>query len=183
MSGLLPFDPAILRIVRLFRLMRLLKLVRYVKVFDALQLIIKSIMSTISVLSWTLLLIFLLMMIMAVMNASLLEPFIRDPNHDSDARRHAYMRWGTFFRALISMFEITLANWGPQCWFLVNNVSELWGCFFILWKCCIGFAVVQVIISVFIQHTFKTASRDENVMIAEKAKAGEVYLRHLDNLF
>merc|ERR1712039_560546 len=120
MSGLLPFDPAILRIVRLFRLMRLLKLVRYVKVFDALQLIIKSIMSTISVLSWTLLLIFLLMMIMAVMIASLLDPFIRDPNQDNEVRRETYMKWGTFYRACISMFEITLANWGPQCWFLVN---------------------------------------------------------------
>ena len=81
------------------------------------------------------------------------------------------------------MFEVTLANWGPHCWFLVNHVNEFWGCFFILWKCCVGFAVVQVIISVFIQHTFKTASRDEEIMIAEKTKSSEVYLKHLDSLF
>merc|ERR1719330_1123281 len=37
--------------------------------------------------------------------------------------------------------------------------------------------------SVFIQHTFKVASRDEAVMIQEKRKASEAYLRHLDNLF
>merc|ERR1712217_618816 len=126
---------------------------------------ITAIMSTMSVLSWAILLIFLLMMVIAVTNASLLDPFIRDPSQDTDVRRETYMRWGTFYRATISMFEITLANWGPQCWFLVNNVHATWGCFFILWKCCVGFAVVQVIISVFIQHPFKTASRDENIMI------------------
>merc|ERR1740121_2639274 len=117
------------------------------------------------------------------MNANFLDSFIRDPNQESEVRRDTYMKWGTFYRSYISMFEITLANWGPQCWFLVNKVHALWGVFFILWKCCIGFAVVQVITSVFIQHTFKTASRDEGIMIADKAKANEVYLKHLDNLF
>jgi len=81
------------------------------------------------------------------------------------------------------MFEITLANWGPQCWLLMNEVNELWGFFFIIWRCCFGFAVIQVITSVFIQHTFKVASRDADIMIQEKEKASEAYLRHLESLF
>mmetsp|Transcript_172792 Transcript_172792/g.553917 ORF Transcript_172792/g.553917 Transcript_172792/m.553917 type:complete len:160 (-) Transcript_172792:150-629(-) len=46
-----------------------------------------------------------------------------------------------------------------------------------------GFAVVQVIISVFIQQTFKMASRDEEVMIKERTSAAGAYIRSLERLF
>merc|ERR1719189_1666975 len=115
--------------------------------------------------------------------ATVLQGFISVTDGDELARQFVFEKWGTFLRAYVSMFEITLANWGPQCWLLMNQVNEAWGFFFIVWKCCFGFAVIQVITSVFIQHTFKVASRDEDVMIQEKRKAAEDYLRHLDNLF
>ena len=67
------------------------------------------------------------------------------------------------------MFEITLANWGPPVRRLMNKVDEWWAVFFLAYKLTVGFAVVQVIISTFIQQTFKTASRDEEVMIKETA--------------
>lgn len=177
------FNPTVMRMVRLLKLMRLLKLVRYMQSFDALHLIVKSIMSTMSVLSYSVALIFVLMVFMAVVQASLLSTFIGDVDQDPEIRRQAFMKWGSFWRAFISMFEITMANWGAHCWFLVNNVGELWGCFFIAWRCVVGFAVIQVISSVFIQHTFKTAARDEDIMIQEKKRAAEVTMQHLDSLF
>merc|ERR1712070_951481 len=149
------FNPTILRLARFFRLMRMLKLVRHIQSFDALHLIVKAIRSSMSVLMWTLALLMLLMMLVAMINANLLESFIVDPSQDSDARKDVYKRWGTFVRAYVSMYEITLANWGPQCWILVNHVNELWGFFFIAWRCCVGFAIIQVITSVFIQRTLK----------------------------
>merc|ERR1740121_1964554 len=124
-----------------------------------------------------------LMMVVAMVNSSLLESFVLDTSKDGAARAEVYRFWGSFIRAYTSMFEITLANWGPQCWLLMNLVDERWGFFFIVWRCCFGFAVIQVITSVFIQHTFKVASRDEDVMIQEKQKASEAYLKHLDKLF
>merc|ERR1719356_1932602 len=65
----------------------------------------------------------------------------------------------------------------------MNNVNEWWAFFFIAYKSFIGFAVVQVITSVFIQQTFKVASRDEELMIAEKRTAAKAYLRNLERLF
>ena len=38
-------------------------------------------------------------------------------------------------------------------------------------------------LGVFIRSTFKVASRDEDVMIQEKQKAGVAYPKHLDKLF
>merc|ERR1719422_723210 len=118
-----------------------------------------------------------------MVNTSLLEEFIQDTNQDGQDRVEIFKKWGTFVRAYVSMFEITLANWGPQCWLLMNEVNEGWGFFFIVWRCCFGFAVIQVITSVFIQHTFKVANRDQDIMIQEKEKASHAYLKHLDNLF
>merc|ERR1719382_1383103 len=123
------------------------------------------------------------MMVVAMLNSALLEGFVRDPTKDGAARKQVFMLWGSFMRSYVSMFEITFANWGPQCWTLMNDVNEMWGVFFIVWRCCFGFAVIQVITSVFIQHTFKVASRDADIMIQEKQKASEAYLRHLDQLF
>merc|ERR1711988_1745515 len=83
----------------------------------------------------------------------------------------------------MTMFEITLANWGPHCRLLMNNVDEWWALFFLVYKCSIGFAVVQVITSVFIQQTFKVAARDEEVMIQERNMATNAYLKNLERLF
>merc|ERR1719162_2309224 len=123
------------------------------------------------------------MMVLAMVVSSMLEGFMMDTTQNSEARKDIYNNWGSFIRAFVSMFEITLANWGPQCWQLMNQVDERWGVFFVVWRCCIGFAVIQVITSVFIQHTFKVANRDADIMIQEKEKASEAYLRHLDGLF
>merc|ERR1719379_2003703 len=65
----------------------------------------------------------------------------------------------------------------------MNNVNEWWAFFFVVYKCSIGFAVVQVITSVFIQQTFKVASHDEEVMIQERNMAANAYLKNLERLF
>merc|ERR1719412_2238018 len=106
-------------------------------------------------------------MILAMTVGNLLMPIIRDPDVDEGVRQVLYEKWGTFLRAVVTMFAVTLANWAPTCWELMNSVSPLWGIFFIAYKCTMGFAVVQVITSVFIQQTFKLAARDEDIMIKE----------------
>jgi len=84
----------------------------------------------------------------------------------------------------LTMFEITLANWGPQCWLTTNNVSELYSVFFVTYKCVLEFTVVQDILSVFIQQTFKMhAALDEKIMITEKKVQAESAVQNLKHLF
>ena len=82
-----------------------------------------------------------------------------------------------------TMFEITLANWGPPTSLLMNEMSEMWAFWVLVYKLTLGFAVVQVIMAVFIQQTFKVASRDEEVMIKEKQAAAKAYQKTLKHLF
>merc|ERR1719414_2931720 len=93
---------------------------------------------------------------------------MRDPGEDEGVRQMIFEKWGSFLRAVTTMFAITLANWAPTCWELMNNVNVLWGIFFIVYKCTMGFCVLQVITSVFIQQTFKVAARDESIMIKRR---------------
>jgi hypothetical protein len=132
---------------------------------------------------WSLLLLVVVITIIAMFVSSQVEDFITDPANDVEVRTLVFESWGTCTRAIVTMFEITLANWGPHCRLLMNRVDEWWALFFLAYKCSIGFAVVQVITAVFIQQTFKVASRDEEVMIAEKKAASKAYIKNLGHLF
>jgi len=124
-------------------LTRLLRVVRWVSMLAPLQLIIKAIKASLAVLIWSLVLIVLLIAVLAMIMSSCLSAFVRDVNEDMDARRKVFQRFGSFTRATVTMFEITLANWGPACWLLTNSVNEWWCIFFVAYKCSIGFAVFK----------------------------------------
>eukprot|EP00811_Abedinium_folium_P009326 NODE_1861_length_2351_cov_9.726619.p1 GENE.NODE_1861_length_2351_cov_9.726619~~NODE_1861_length_2351_cov_9.726619.p1 ORF type:complete len:730 (+),score=120.81 NODE_1861_length_2351_cov_9.726619:107-2191(+) len=171
------------RMMRLARLVRLLRYARYGIMFGPIHLIVTSITASISVLFWALVLLLLLKGTVAVIVAQALQSFIRDDDENLFARTEVYEGWGNFTRALVTMFQITLANWAPPCWLLANEIHEMWSFFVVSYRCTIGFAVVQVILSVFIQQTFKAASRNEGVMIREKEVSSAANLRHLTRLF
>lgn len=179
----LNFNAGILRMARLARLLRLVRFVRYFSMFNPLYLIVKAISSSLVILIWSLMVLLLFLCAVAMGMSSLLTSFIRDESQDFNARTHVYERWGSFTRASVSMFEITLANWGPPCWLLTNEVNEWYALFFVCYRCTIGLAVVQVILSVFIQQTFKVASQDERVMILDKEAQTAAMIRNLEHLF
>jgi len=176
-------DPTILRIARIARIIRLVRVVQCAKCFDSLHVLIKSIEASVGVLVWSLLLLFLLTIVITMVVSQLLQGFIECETNDLATRRLIFGRWGNLSRSLVTMFEITFANWGPPCWELIDNVGEWWGIFVLVHKMTCGFAVVQVIISVFIQQTFKVTSRDEEVMIKEKDAASAACIKSLDRLF
>jgi len=106
-----------------------------------------------SVLLWSVVLLALVQMLLALLLQSLLEVYILDEQKPEAARLQVFMFYGTFARTMLTMFEITLGNWMPPCRALVENVSEWWMLFSLAHKMIIGFSVVSVITSVFIQET------------------------------
>lgn len=87
-----------------------------------------------------------------------------------DERTEIYLYFGTFTRSMLSMIEITLANWPPVCRAMQENVSQWTMPFFVVHKLIIGFAVVGVINGVFMQETFKVASSEPRIMLQQKRK-------------
>jgi len=179
----MPIDPMLLRLARLARLLRLLRLIRKIRLFDSLYLMTTAMRGSFSVLLWSVVLLALVQMLLALFLQSLLEVYILDEKHPEAARLEVFMFYGTFARTMLTMFEMTLGNWMPPCRALVENVSEWWMLFSLAHKLIIGFSVVSVITSVFIQETFKVATIDDKIMIMSKERARKTHINKINALF
>lgn len=109
--------------------------------------------------------------------------FMRDSSNDPEARDQVYQYYGTFTRTILSMFEIMFANWGPACRVLVENVNEWFSVFFLVYRCVMGFAVLNVVSAVFVQQALKTASSDDDLAFRQKERDIAQYNRKVKKLF
>eukprot|EP00442_Polarella_glacialis_P059124 CAMPEP_0115162510 /NCGR_PEP_ID=MMETSP0227-20121206/71997_1 /TAXON_ID=89957 /ORGANISM="Polarella glacialis, Strain CCMP 1383" /LENGTH=205 /DNA_ID=CAMNT_0002574719 /DNA_START=376 /DNA_END=990 /DNA_ORIENTATION=+ len=114
---------------------------------------------------------------------SAVKPYLQDVTADRDIRILVFRYYGTFSRTILTMFEVLFANWARSCRILVENVSEWFSLAFILYRCLIGFAVLNVVSAVFIQQTMKVAQQDRQFMIAQKKKSAASFVKRLADLF
>jgi hypothetical protein len=152
--------------------------------FDALYLMTTAFKGAIGILGWSIALLFVMQMTIALMISQLLfEAYLANDSHPVQHRQEVYEYFGTFSRAMLSMFEMTLANWPPVCRLLSERVSEWFMLFCILHKITIGFAVIGVINGIFMQETFKVASTDDIIMTRQKLRAHRLHSEKMSRLF
>jgi len=65
----------------------------------------------------------------------------------------------------------------------VESISEWFSLFFLVYRCVLGFAVLNVVNAVFVQQTMKTASSDEDLAFKQKEKDIAQYMRKVKRLF
>eukprot|EP00927_Polykrikos_kofoidii_P020256 TRINITY_DN19558_c0_g1_i1.p1 TRINITY_DN19558_c0_g1~~TRINITY_DN19558_c0_g1_i1.p1 ORF type:complete len:620 (-),score=101.48 TRINITY_DN19558_c0_g1_i1:183-2042(-) len=176
-------NPMLLRMAKLMRLGRLMRIFRAAQFWDKLHLMVTACFASFAMVFWSVMLLVLVIMVAALCVSQTLQTYLEDVSMPLSSRTLVFEQWGTFSRALEIMFEVTLGNWGPPCRLLQNHVSDWWIVFFIAYKCIIGFSVVQVITSVFIQQTFKCLAQDEDRMLAEKQAQTDANLRKLLQVF
>ncbi|CAJ1405989.1 unnamed protein product [Effrenium voratum] len=115
--------------------------------------------------------------------ATLCRGFLEDESQDLGLRNEVFKYYGTFSRTILTMFEILFANWSPPCRVLVENISEYFSIFFLVYRCIIGFAVLNVVGAVFVQQTMKIASTDEQLAFKQKERELASYTRKVKKLF
>jgi len=179
----LPLDPMLLRLVRLARLLRLLRIVRSMRLFDSLYLMTTSMRGSFSALFWSIILLSIVQMMLALFLQQVTEGYVMDEGNSSEQRRLVFKYYGSFARATLTMFEITLGNWMPPCRALFENVSEWYMLFSLAHKMIMGFSVVTVITAVFIQETFKVATIDDRIMVMSKERAKKAQAGKIQNFF
>jgi Ca2+-binding EF-hand superfamily protein len=172
-----------LRLARLARLLRLVRVVRQIRSFDALFLMTTAIRSSLIVLAWSCMLLLLVQMLVAFAINQLLEEFYFPGDHPQNEVEDVFEYFGSFSRALLSTFEMTLANWPPVCRLLMENVSEWFMVLCLVHKLTIGFAVLGVINGVFIQETFRVAAQDDFIMVHQKEASTRIHLNKMSRLF
>jgi hypothetical protein len=180
----LPTQSAVLRVARLFRLLRLIKVLRTLNGFDSLYLLMTTLKGSLAVLGWSCVLLFVVQMMIAMVLWFVLKvAYFDQSSYPVDERREVFEYFGTFARVMLTMFELTLANWPPVCRLLVEYVSEWFMLFFIFHKLTIGFAVVGVINGVFMQETFKVASTDDRIMMRQRQREVKIHTEKMKKLF
>jgi len=172
-----------LRLVRLARLLRLLRIVRSMRLFDSLYLMTTSMRGSFSALFWSVILLSFVQMMFALVLQQVTEGFVMNEGSPEENRLLVFKYYGSFARALLTMFEITLGNWMPPCRALFENVSEWYMLFSLAHKMIMGFSVVTVMTGVFIQETFKTATIDDRIMVMSKERAKKAVANKVRALF
>jgi len=173
----------ILRMARFGKLVRIVRVMRSNKLLDSLKLLAASIQASYNTLCISLLVLLVIQSVAGMLLCQLVEPYINDKNEPEELRREVFGHYGTFWRSMITMFEITFANWAPTCRLLIDNVSEWFGLFFLLYRCLVGFAMLSVIQAVFIQQTMKQAQLDDDFVIQQRNREKQVYTDKLNRIF
>jgi len=179
----LEFNVSFVRLARFTKILRLLHLLRSQEIFDSLKLLVAAIRASVNTLFWSLMILLLIQSVAGLFMLQILESYLQDKNQDVLIQRRVFAYWGTFWRAMLTMFEITMGNWVPSCRLLVDHVDEFYGSFYLIYRCVIGFAVLMVVQAVFIQQTMKTTKLSDSQIAAQKARAKAKVMRRLQRLF
>jgi len=183
MSPWLGVNPVLFRLLRMGKLSRAMRVVSMSSVLASLQLLLKCLAASRDMLFWSFLLLTFVQCVAGMIVTTLCWEFIKDENQDAKLREDVFRYYGTFTRTFLSMFEIMFANWSPPCRVLVEHVSEWFSIFFLLYRCVLGFAVLNVVNAVFVQQTMKTASSDEDIAFKQREKDIAQYNRKVKKLF
>ncbi|CAE7433436.1 Scn8a [Symbiodinium necroappetens] len=179
----LPVDPTLLRLCRLAKLFRTIRVLKVSGMLDSLSLLARCMSSSGLTLVWSLLFLLVIQLIAAMIVCFMVRPYLEDVNEPEERRQEVYKYYGTFTIAVLTLFEVFFANWAPACRVLVENISEWYSLLFLIYRCGIGFAVINVVNAVFVQQTMQVAKGDEEVLLMEKQKAEEKYLKNVGRIF
>jgi Ca2+-binding EF-hand superfamily protein len=180
----MPENSNLLRAARMFRLVRLVRVIRTLQGFDSLYLLMTTLKGCLWILGWSTIFLYCIQMLIAfVMCFILNETYFNRDDVPEKEKLEVFEYFGSFTRAMLSMFELTLANWPPVCRLLVENVSEWFMLFFIAHKLTIGFAIIGVINGVFMQETFRVASTDDRIMVRQRERDLKVHTAKMSKLF
>jgi len=179
----LPLNPILFRLLRMGKLTRAIRVVSMTSVLASLQLLIKCLAASRDMLFWSFCLLSFVQCVAGMVVSTLCWEYLRDEHFDAQLREDVFRYYGTFSRTFLSMFEILFANWSPPCRVLVEHVSEWFSIFFLLYRCVLGFAVLNVVNAVFVQQTMRTASSDEDLAFKQKEKDIAMYHRKVKKLF
>ena len=183
--SLLPLDSHTLRLLRLVRLIRLVKLVRAVQGFDSLIIMTTALRDSVNALFWVAMIMIVVEMMFALLLNQVLLSLVRGASLEltKDDERILFQYFGTFPRAMLTMFQFTLGTWVPVARILQEVVSPYFNIFSILHKVTVGFACIGVINGVFMQETLKVAQSDDVIMMRDVARREKIHSSKMKDFF
>lgn len=172
------------RVFRVIKLARVIRIVRALRLFRGLRVLVHACCSFLPSLSWSMALLSLCMLSGGLLMGNLLQDFINDEEADIDHRTWIWMHYGTSYRAIYTMYEMTFAgNWPIYARPVIENVSHVFVLFYITYITFIVFAVIRVITAIFLRETLEAANNDAELMVQEGLRRKATYIHKLESIF
>lgn len=180
---LLPLDTVFIRLLRLGKVARAIRVVRQTEGMSSLIMLLKCVQASFNTLCWSLSFIVVLQCIAGMVISQVVSQYMTDDTISPEARRAVFRYYGTFTSTFLTMFEVLLANWAPAARILVDNVSDIWVYVFVVYRCVVGFAILNVVNAVFIQQTMRVAQADQELIIKQRIRAESAYASKMRQFF
>lgn len=120
----------------------------------------------------------------ALIISHLLQGFISDSSQDLDDRIWIWIHYGTAYRSLYTIFELTFAgNWPTYVRPVIENVSHSFVIFFVTYITMIAFALIRVITAVILKDTLEAAQNDAEHQVQERLQKKAEYIQKLEQVF
>lgn len=177
-------NAAMMRVVRTLKSLRALRLLRAFRFVRGLRLLVKACQCFLPSLCWSMVLLAVFMSIGALVLGNLLLDFSANELENFEDRQWVWSHYGTAYRALYTLYEITFAgNWPTNVRPILNKVSHVYCIFFVLYVTVISFAVIRVISAVFLKDTLDAAQNDAENLVVERLRKKDEYVRRLEAVF
>ena len=106
----LPINLGLLRLIRIGKLARPIRMITMTSVLASLQLLIKCVAGSTNILFWSMCLLFFLQCVAGMVLGTLCRDYIADPGYRLELRQEVFAYYGTFTRAILTMFEVLFAT-------------------------------------------------------------------------
>ncbi|CAE7444834.1 scn4aa, partial [Symbiodinium sp. CCMP2456] len=182
-QDLIPVDTVFMRLLRLGKVARAMRVVRHTEGMSSLIMLLKCVRASFNTLCWSLSFIVVLQCMAGMVMSQVLWPYMKDESADLDERREVFRYYGTFTGTFLTMFEVLLANWAPPARILVDYVSDWFVYVFVVYRCVVGFAVLNVVSAVFIQQTMRVAQADQELILKQRLRSEQAYAAKMREFF
>lgn len=157
------------RVFRVIKLARVIRIVRALRLFRGLRVLVHACCSFLPSLSWSMALLSLCMLSGGLLMGNLLQDFINDESQELEHRLWIWEHYGTSYRAIYTMYEMTFAgNWPIYARPVLENVSHIFVLFYITYITFIVFAA---------------ANNDAELMVQEGLRRKATYIHKLESIF
>lgn len=178
-----PVNSSQLRLIRLARLLRLVRLVRVVRGFDSLIVMTTALQESANGLFWVAVIMLVVELLFALLLNQVLVTMVSQTKYSKQEEKVLFEYFGTFPRAMLTMFQVTLGTWVPVARILQEVVGPVMNTFTILHKVTIGFACIGVINGVFMQETLRVAQSDDVIMMRDVARRDRLHADKMKAFF
>ncbi|CAK9045815.1 unnamed protein product [Durusdinium trenchii] len=173
-----------LRVIKLIRIVRTLRVVKTVAAFRQLRILVGTCFASIGALGWSMVLLLLLKLGFALAISQALQGYIQDLEASYDSRILIYDYYGSFLRALYTMFEITHSgSWPARVRPVIEKVNAWYALPFLGYITLVVFAVIRIVTALFLKETLESSANDADIAMESQSHEAAKLNQKLEALF